>query len=49
MSMMSYPFGFRFILEFQLIILQASANFSDVLKTWSSFCGRLDFDSNVLA
>lgn len=34
---------------FWLIILQTSANFCNVLKPWSSFCGTLDRDSNVLA
>lgn len=44
-----YPFNLTFMSRSQLIILQTSANFCNVLKTWSSFCGRLDCDSNILA
>lgn len=34
---MSHPYDLRFISGFQLIILQTSENFSNILKTWSSF------------
>lgn len=49
MSMMSHPFDLTFTPGFQLVTLQTTANFFNVIKPSSSFCVRLGCDRNVLA